>query len=263
MKMTLKGRIAVVTGGSRGLGRAISLELAQRGAFVVVNYKRNQCGAEETLERLRDHAGDGCIYRADITKADQVDKMFEQVYAEYGSVDILVNNAGITRDTFFLMMHRKNWDAVLDIHLNGTFLCTKAVIRSMCASARGVIINIGSGAALVPMPGQVNYSASKAGLIGFTRSLAREVADKGVRVMHIAPGFFETDMTELLDADFIAETFRLTPLGRWGKPEEVAKVVGFIASDDAASITGQTITLDGGRGAIERDFGFSPEGLCV
>lgn len=252
----LDGRIAVVTGGSRGLGRAIALELARRGAFVIVNYKRNRREAAKTLESIQASGGDGASHAADVSNPEQVEQMFRAIYETHGRVDILVNNAGITRDVYFLMMTSKNWQDLISTHLDATFYCTKAVIRAMCAAGRGVVINIGSGAALVPMPGQVNYSASKAGLLGFTRSLAREVADKGVRVLYIAPGFFQTEMTELLDAALIEETHRLTPLGRWGRPDEVASVVGFFVSDDAASITGQAILVDGGRGVVECEYGF-------
>jgi 3-oxoacyl-[acyl-carrier protein] reductase len=254
----LEQRVAVVTGASRGLGRAIAVELGGRGASLVINYRmdRNAGEAEKTLELVQAAGGRGQIIQADVTKPDQVQAMFQAVFAAHKRVDILVNNAGITRDGYFLMMPPQSWSDLIDIHLNAVFSCTKAVIRSMCASRHGVILNIGSGSALVAMPGQVNYSASKAGLLGFSRSLAREVADKNVRVLHVAPGFFKTDMTVALDPAFVAETYRATPLGRWGTPEELAAVVGFLASDDASYITGQSILVDGGRGAVESDFGF-------
>jgi 3-oxoacyl-[acyl-carrier protein] reductase len=182
--------------------------------------------------------------------------MFEQVYTELEQVDILVNNAGITRDILFLMMRRKSWDEVLVTNLHGTFLCTQAVLSTMCAAGRGVIINIGSGSGLSPRVGQTNYSSSKSALIGFTKSLAHEVAGKGVRVITVAPGFTRTDMSEILTPEVEEQTVKLIPLGRWGQPEEVAKVVGFMASDHAAYITGQTIVVDGGRIAIEQEYGF-------
>ncbi len=155
-----------------------------------------------------------------------------------------------------MMMRPESWTALMEVHLDAVYYCSKAVIRWMCAAKRGVIVNIGSGSALVAMPGQVNYSATKAGLLGFTRSLAREVADKQVRVLHVAPGFFKSDMTETLSRAFIDETYQATPLGRWGLPEELSSVVAYLVSDDAAYITGQTVVVDGGRGAMEADIGF-------
>jgi 3-oxoacyl-[acyl-carrier protein] reductase len=205
---------------------------------------------------IEETGGRGALYAADIRKQEQVQAMFQQIYMDHKHVDILVNNAGITRDEYFIMMRPQSWNDLIEVHLHALYYCTKAVIRQMCAARRGVIVNIGSGSSLVPMPGQVNYSASKAGLLGFSRTLAREVADKGVRVLHIAPGFFETDMTSTLDPKFIEETFRLTPLGRWGRPEELASVVTYLVSDDAAFLTGQTVVVDGGRGANETEFGF-------
>ena len=256
MEDHLKDRIAVVTGASRGLGSATALELASCGAFVYINYLRHEKQAKETLDLIREHGGNGALVRADVTKPEEVQQMFQQIYKQSGRVDILVNNAGATRDAYFVMMRQQSWDELIAIHLHASFYCAKAVVRRMCAARRGVIINIGSGSSLVPMPGQVNYSATKAGLLGFSRSLAREVAAQGVRVVHVAPGFFKTDMTELLDPEFRAETYRRTPMGRWGLPEELANVISFLASDDAAYITGQTIPVDGGRGAIEAEYGF-------
>ena len=252
----LTGQVAVVTGASRGLGRAVAIDLAAQGSFVAVNYLRNAKEAAKTLEQIQEAGGQGALYGADIRKPDQVQAMFQKIYAEHKRVDILINNAGSTRDEYFLMMRPQSWTDLMDIHLNATFYCTKAVIRQMCAARRGVILNVGSGSSLVPMPGQVNYSASKAGLLGFSRSLAREVADKSVRVLHVAPGFFETDMTAALDSKFIEETFRLTPLGRWGHPEEFASLVSYLVSSDASFLTGQTVVVDGGRGATETEFGF-------
>jgi 3-oxoacyl-[acyl-carrier protein] reductase len=251
----LIGQVAVVTGASRGLGRAVAVHLAAQGAFVAVNYLRNAKEATKTLQLIESAGGRGAVYAADIRKPEQVQAMFQRIYSEHRHVDILVNNAGITRDEYFVMMRPQSWQDLIDVHLNAMYYCTKAVVRQMCAARRGVILNIGSGSSLVPMPGQVNYSASKAGLLGFSRSLAREVADKGVRVLHVAPGFFETDMTATLDPKFIEESYRLTPLGRWGKPEELASVVSYLVSSDASFLTGQTVVVDGGRGATETEFG--------
>jgi 3-oxoacyl-[acyl-carrier protein] reductase len=255
MDSRLDGRVAVVTGGSRGLGRAMVLELGQRGAFVIINYRRNKREAARTLEALQAEGGSGATHAADVTDPGQVDRMFEQVYGTHGRVDVLVNNAGIIRDSFFIMMKNESWTDAIAAHLHATFYCTKAVIRAMCAAERGVVINIGSGSAFSPRPGQVNYSASKSGLLGFTRSLAREVAGKGVRVVTVAPGFTATDMSDAVPAEVEARTLRLIPMRRWGQPAEIAGAVGFLASDDAASITGQTIILDGGRVVVEQEYG--------
>ncbi len=254
----LENRIAVVTGSSRGLGKVMAEELAARGATVVINHISNKSAelAEETLARVRELGSDGQIIQADVSDAISVQKMFMKVFKDYKRVDILINNAGLTRDDYFLMMRQDAWDKLMDVHLDGVYHCTKACIRQMCAAKRGVIVNIGSGSALVAMPGQVNYSATKAGLLGFTRSLAREVADKGVRVLHVAPGFFKSYMTDTLSPEFVSETFRKTPLQRWGHAEELARTVAYLVSDDAAYMTGQSIVIDGGRGAVEADLGF-------
>jgi 3-oxoacyl-[acyl-carrier protein] reductase len=252
--------VAVVTGASRGLGRAIAVELGGRGAIVIVNHKSDRTAGEAktTATLVEDAGGTARVVQADVTQPDSVKAMIKTVTDEFKRVDILINNAGITRDDYFLTMRPQAWTDLIDLHLNATFHCTKAVIRTMCAAKRGVIINIGSGSALVPMPGQVNYSASKAGLLGLTRSLAREVAPKNVRVLHVAPGFFRTEMTEILDPRFIEETHQQTPLGRWGEPEELAKVVGFLVSDKAGYLSGQSVVVDGGRGSAETEFGFPP-----
>lgn len=254
----LNGQIAIVTGASRGLGREMAISLASRGAHTIINHRTEKSAgdAHETLLQIQTRGGAGEVMCADVTDAKAVTAMMNAVYKKHKRVDILINNAGATRDEFFMMMRPESWHALMDVHLNAVYYCTKAVIRWMCAAKRGVIINIGSGSALVAMPGQVNYSATKAGLLGFTRSLAREVADKNVRVLHVAPGFFKSDMTETLSPEFIEETYQATPLGRWGYPEELAEVITYLASEDAAYITGQSIVVDGGRGAIEADLGF-------
>jgi 3-oxoacyl-[acyl-carrier protein] reductase len=257
MQPSLAERVAVVTGGSRGLGRAISLELARRGAFVIVNFRRNEAAAADTLEAIASLGGQGRLCQADVARAEEVQAMFQGIYQSEKRVDILVNNAGITRDEYFLMMRDRSWHEVMETDLDGVYYCCKAVVRHMCAARRGVILNIGSGSGVVAMPGQANYSAAKAGLLGFTRTLAREVADKGVRALVVSPGFFKTEMTERLDARFMEQALRRTPLGRRGEPEELAGVVAFLASDDAAYITGQVFSLDGGRGSIEADYGFA------
>ncbi|MBK7984820.1 MAG: 3-oxoacyl-ACP reductase FabG [Candidatus Competibacteraceae bacterium] len=250
---TLDRRIAVVTGGSRGLGRAVVLELARRGAYVVINYRRREQEARDTLEQLRSDGGEGSVYQADVTDPRQVQRMFQEVFGRHRRLDILVNNAGILRDAYFLLMSASDWWEVLDVDLNGVFHCSKAAVRIMAGHRSGVIINIGSG--LVAQLGQVNHNAAKQGLVGFSRALAREVGPKGIRVMHVAPGFFKTEMSEALNKSMIDATFQLTPLERWGEPRELAALVGFLASDDARCFSGQTIAIDGGRGAVEAEYG--------
>jgi 3-oxoacyl-[acyl-carrier protein] reductase len=254
-QVSLKDKVAVITGASRGLGRAMAIEFGRQGAFTIVNYVKDEKSARQTLDMVREAGGDGEIAMADVRKPEQVQAMFQGIFKTHKKVDVLVNNAGITRDEYFLMMRPQSWLELMDVHLNGIFYCSKAVVRNMCAAKKGVILNIGSGSALVAMPGQVNYSASKAGLLGFSRSLAREVADKGVRVLHVAPGFFESDMTATLDPKFIQQTFDVTPLGRWGLGTELASVVTFLASDDCSFFTGHSVVIDGGRGAVEMEFG--------
>jgi 3-oxoacyl-[acyl-carrier protein] reductase len=253
-----EGKIAVVTGASRGLGRSMAIDLASRGATVVINYvsDRSLEEAEKTLAMVQAAGGQGDIRQADVSDNAQVQEMFKGIFKTHKKVDFLINNAGITRDEYFMVMRPDSWKRLVEVHLDAIFYCSKAVVRQMCAAKKGVIVNIGSGSALVAMPGQVNYSATKAGLLGFTRSLAREVAEKNVRVLHVAPGFFKSEMTDLLTADFIEETFHMTPLGRWGLAEELAKVVSYLCSDDASYLTGQSIVIDGGRGAVEADLGF-------
>ena len=257
MPAPLSREVAVVTGGSRSLGRAICLELASRGFFVIVNYRSQEKEARETVAQIEAAGGSGRILRADIAQPAEVQQMFRQIYEQEKRVDILVNNAGITRDGYFIGMRSEMWHDVIQTNLNGTFYACKAVVRSMCAAGRGVIINIGSGAALSPRAGQINYAAAKSSLIGFSKSLAREVANKGVRVLVVAPGFIDTDMSRILPANITQQTLDLIPLGRWGKPEEIAAVVGFVSSPEAAGLTGQTLIIDGGRGAVESDYGLS------
>ncbi len=248
-------RVALVTGGSRGIGREISRELAKRGFAIAINYQSRADDALELCEELRAY-GIGCeSYSADVADYDQVQTMCREVVSKFGSIDVLVNNAGVTRDGLFVMMQQRNWDRVMDVNLNGVFNCCKAVSRTMCARKRGVIINIGSGSGLSPRSGQTNYSATKSALIGFTRSLARETAAYGVRALVVAPGFTRTELADQVNPTAIAESVRMIPLGRWGMPEEIARVVGYMASDDAAYITGVTIVVDGGRAAAEQDFG--------
>jgi 3-oxoacyl-[acyl-carrier protein] reductase len=253
----LAGQIAIVTGASRGLGQATALALARMGAKVVVNHKRNPEMAEAICAEITASGGVAVPMQADVTQPAEVQAMMAAVLKRFKRIDILINNAGITRDNYFVMMSPKEWDDVVEVNLNAVFHCTKAAIRIMAGQRRGVVVNIGSGAGLVAMPGQVNYSAAKAALLGLTRSAARELGPKGVRVMNVAPGFFKTDMTEALPKDFIAETLQLTPLGRWGTPEELVELVRFLCTPAASGFNGHTLLIDGGRGAWECEFGLT------
>lgn len=257
MSRLLTDRVSIVTGASRGLGRSIALELARLGSTVVVNYKRNAELAAQVCAEIEAMGGCAFAMQGDVTVAANAQALINDTFKKFKRVDILINNAGATRDNYFLMMSASEWQEVLDVNVNAIFHCTKAASRIMGAQRRGVIINIGSGAALVAMPGQVNYSAAKAALLGFTRSTARELIGKGVRVLNMAPGFFDSDMSKTLTKAFIDETFQVTPLGRWGKADELASLVGFMSSDAAAGYTGHTVVIDGGRGAVETEFGFN------
>jgi 3-oxoacyl-[acyl-carrier protein] reductase len=257
MTRALTDRVAIVTGASRGLGRSIALELACQGAIVVVNFKRNVELAEGVCKEIAESGGQAIAVQADVTDPAQVQSLIFDTFKRHRRLDILINNAGATRDNYFLMTSGSDWNEVVDVNLNAIFHGTKAASRIMGSQRRGVIINVGSGAALVSMPGQVNYSAAKAALLGFTRSVARELIDKGVRVMNVAPGFFKSDMSETLARDFVLETLRVTPLGRWGHADELASLVGFLVSDAGAGYTGHTVVIDGGRGAVESEFGLN------
>ncbi len=237
----LQGQVAIVTGASRGIGRAIALSLAAEGANVVVNYASSSAAAEEVVSQI----GEGAIaIPADVSQADQVDAMLAAAIDKWGRVDILVNNAGITRDTLLLRMKLEDWQAVINLNLTGVFLCTKAVSKVMLKQKSGRIINIASVAGQMGNPGQANYSAAKAGVIGFTKTVAKELASRGITVNAVAPGFITTDMTSNLKSD---EILKYIPLGRYGQPEEVAGMVKFLAADPAAAyITGQVFNVDGG-----------------
>jgi 3-oxoacyl-[acyl-carrier protein] reductase len=241
----LQDRVAIVTGASRGIGRAVALALAEQGAKVVVNYASSSTAADEVVKTIREMGEDAIVLQADVSKADQVDKLIEQTQEKFGRIDILVNNAGITRDTLLLRMKPEDWQAVIDLNLTGVFLCTRAVSKIMLKQRSGRIINIASVAGQMGNPGQANYSAAKAGVIGFTKTVAKELASRGVTVNAVAPGFIETDMTSNLTNT--EEVLKLIPLGRYGKPEEIAGMVRFLAADSAAAyITGQVFNVDGG-----------------
>ncbi|ERN42114.1 3-oxoacyl-(acyl-carrier-protein) reductase [Rubidibacter lacunae KORDI 51-2] len=236
--------VAIVTGASRGIGRAIAIALARAGLKVIVNYARSAEAAEEVVAAIAASGGEAIAFGADVGQAEQVDALIKTTKETFGRVDVLVNNAGITRDTLLLRMKHADWQAVIDLNLTGVFLCTQAVSKLMLKQRSGRIINIASVAGQMGNPGQANYSAAKAGVIGFTKTVAKELASRGVTANAVAPGFIATDMTRDLAAD---EILKLIPLGRYGEPAEVAGMVRFLATDPAAAyITGQTFNVDGG-----------------
>jgi len=244
--MKLEGKVAIVTGGGRGIGRAIAAVLAAEGAKVAVNYSRSAEAATQTVAQIRKAGGTAMAAQADVASADEIAALVTQVVEEFGQVDILVNNAGITRDKLLLRMSEEDWDAVLDTNLKGAFLCVKAVAPLMVKQKSGIIVNVGSVVGRVGGPGQANYSASKAGLFGLTKSLAKELGSRNIRINAVAPGFIETEMTEVLKADYREAILKQIPLGRFGAAEDVARVVAFLCSPDAAYIHGEVITIDGG-----------------
>jgi 3-oxoacyl-[acyl-carrier protein] reductase len=241
-----EGRTAIVTGGTRGIGRAIVKELAARGARVAFTYSKNAESAATLVSELEAEGKRAVAFQADAADAEAVEKMVAAVKAEFGSVDYLVNNAGITRDKLIMMMKVEDWDAVIDTNLNGVFYMTKPVVAIMSRQRRGSIVNISSISGVVGMPGQTNYSASKAGLIGFTKALAKEFARRNITVNVLALGLIDTDMTAGLAAEYKEKTLEQIPLHRYGTAEEVAKITAFLLSDDARYITGQVIQADGG-----------------
>ena len=243
---TLAGKVAVVTGSSRGIGRAIALELARQGCIVVVNYAASAALAEEVVALIAREGGEACAVQADVTLGPQAQALVDAAVAAYGTVDILVNNAGITRDTLLMRMSEEDWDAVLDTNLKGAFHCVKAVQRVMLRKRYGRIISIGSIAGLVGNAGQANYAAAKAGLVGFTKALAKELGSRNITVNLVAPGFIQTDMTSKLGPEIMAKVLAQVPLERIGKPEDVATAVAFLASDAASYITGHVLQVDGG-----------------
>ncbi len=240
----LKERVAIVTGGSRGIGKAAALALAAQGAKLVVNYARSSSAADEVVKEISEAGGEAIAVQADVSQSEDVDNLIKQTLDKFKRIDVLVNNAGITKDTLLLRMKPEQWQAVIDLNLTGVFLCTKAVSKTMLKQRSGRIINIASVAGQMGNPGQANYSAAKAGVIGFTKTVAKELAQRGVTVNAVAPGFIETDMTHDLKAE---EIIKSIPLGRYGKPEEVAGIIRFLAADPAAAyITGQVFNVDGG-----------------
>ncbi|MDJ0703268.1 MAG: 3-oxoacyl-[acyl-carrier-protein] reductase [Leptolyngbyaceae cyanobacterium MO_188.B28] len=242
---SLQDKVAIITGASRGIGRAAAVALAAEGAQVVVNYARSSTAADEVVAEIQAMGGNAIALQADVSQADQVEALIRGAMDKWGQIDVLVNNAGITRDTLLLRMKPEDWQAVIDLNLTGVFLCTRAVSKIMLKQRSGRIINIASVAGQMGNPGQANYSAAKAGVIGFTKTVAKELGARGVTANAIAPGFIATDMTEKLPNS--EEILKFIPLGRFGKPEEVAGLIRFLAADPAAAyITGQVMNVDGG-----------------
>ena len=245
--MLLEGKVAVVTGASRGIGQAIAVDLAANGAKVVINYNASAEAAEDVVTAIKDQGGEAMAVQADVGDFDQAQALIKTAIESYGHLDILVNNAGTTRDTLLMTMKEEDWDAVLATNLKSVFNCCKAAIRPMIRRKQGGrIINISSIVGLVGQGGQTNYAASKAGIIGFTKSLAKEVGSRQITVNAVAPGFFPTALTAVLADEHVETMTKLIPLGRWGELEEVAHLVTFLASSKATYITGAVIQVDGG-----------------
>ena len=242
----LDGKIALVTGGSRGIGRAIAVELARAGAFTFINYVRSEEAARETLKIVEDQGGKGSLLRFDVSDFDAVNDAIQGITEERGRIDILVNNAGITLNGLFVRTKPEAWDSVMDVNLKGAFNCCRAAARYMIKHRWGRIVNMTSVVALSGNAGQVCYSASKAGIMGLTKSLARELGSRNICVNAVAPGFIETDMTGSIDEKSKGETIHQIPLGRTGMPDDVAGVVSFLVSGRADYITGQVIHVNGG-----------------
>lgn len=242
----LSGKVAVVTGAGRGIGTGIAERLAAQGARVIVNYRTSVQGAEETVDRIRQAGGEAAAIQADVSQNADVQRLIKEAIATWGGLDILVNNAGTTRDMVIMMLKEDDWDTVIRTNLTSTFYCSKVAVRHMMRKRYGRIVNITSVVGLAGQSGQTNYAASKAGIIGFTKSLAKEVGSRGITVNAVAPGFVPTALTDVLSDEQKAQAIDMTPLGRLGTVEDVANAVVFLASDEACFITGQVLSVDGG-----------------
>lgn len=244
--LNLKNKIAVITGGSRGIGKEIAKKLAYNGANIVINYTSKEEEALKTKEDIENLGAKCIVIKCDVSKSEEVNEMINKTIKEFGRVDILVNNAGITKDNLIMKMKEEDFDKVIDINLKGVFNCTKAVTRPMMKNKYGKIINISSVVGIIGNAGQGNYCASKAGVIGFTKSTARELASRNININVVAPGFIDTDMTKILSDDIKNSMLSTIPKKEFGKPEDVANAVVFLASDMSSYITGQVINVDGG-----------------
>jgi 3-oxoacyl-[acyl-carrier protein] reductase len=242
----MRGRVALVTGGGRGIGRAIALKLAGEGARVAISYRSDDAAAKETAETVHRLGAECGAFKGDVASSEDVEALMKGVNEAFGPVEIVVNNAGMRRDNILLRMKDAEFDEVLATNLKGMYLCTRAVLRGMVRARWGRILNVSSVVGLVGNAGQANYAASKAGMIGFTKSVAREVANRGITVNAVAPGYVETELTGGLPENIKEQILKQVPMSRFGEPEEIAEVVAFLAGDGAAYVTGQTITVDGG-----------------
>ncbi|MBI2866250.1 MAG: 3-oxoacyl-[acyl-carrier-protein] reductase [Chloroflexi bacterium] len=244
--MALEGRAAIVTGSSRGIGRAVALRLAREGASLVLNARQDEAGVRAVVTQVQQMGGQAVQAMGDVSQAETAKQLAEAAYHHFGRVDILVNNAGINRDNLIVRLSETDWDQVLDVDLKGAFLCTRAVLRYMLKQRWGRIINMSSAVGLMGNAGQANYASAKAGLLGLTRSIAREVASRGITVNAVAPGFIDTEMTQALSPQRRDSLLQQIPVGQLGAPEDVAHAVAFLASPEAAYITGQVLPVDGG-----------------
>jgi 3-oxoacyl-[acyl-carrier protein] reductase len=244
--MRLQGKAALVTGASRGIGREIALELAREGADVAVNFAGSEAKANEVVDEIKAMGRNAIAIQCDVSDSTAVTEMIQKSLDTFGKIDILVNNAGITRDNLLMRMKEEEWDSVINTNLKGVFLCTKAITRSMMKQRTGRIINVASIVGVSGNAGQANYVAAKAGVIGFTKTAAKELAARNITVNAIAPGFITTDMTDKLTEEVKGAMLSQIPLARLGEPKDIARVVAFLASEDSAYMTGQTLHIDGG-----------------